>query len=328
MPDKIFQDLKNILPEVEKNVLLKKYTTFKTGGPAKYFFVAKTKEDLILAVKTAKKMKLQFFILGSGSNILFSDKGFCGLVIKIQIAGLEKKQNKIVALSGTKLSNLISFAKENNFSGFEWVSGIPGTVGGAIFGNAQAFGCKISDNIESIEALDSKTLKIINFSKKQCKFSLKDSIFKTSLAGRKNLIIISAVFSLVSGTPKKIQEKITEYTNFRKNNQPLNFPSAGSIFINPETNIKNRKLLEKYPELIEFNKKGVIPAGYLIERSGLKGKKIGGAQISEKHANFIINKKNAKSKDVLKLISLVEKKIKKSFGVILKPEIIIIGFDK
>jgi len=314
--------IKKILPELRENVLLKDYTTFKIGGPAKYFFVAREKDDLIRAIETAKKFKLPVFILGGGSNLLISDKGFKGLVIKLQVTGCNTQGDKIFVFAGMSLTGLADFAAQNGFKGFEWSAGIPGTVGGAIFGNAQAFGDKISDLVESVEVLDTKTLKIKKLSKKQCRFSLKNSVFKKN----KNLVIISIVFYTQKDDKEKIKEKTKELLNYRKSHHPISFPSAGSTFVNPEVKIKNKKLLEKFPELIEANKIGVIRSGYLIEKVGLKGKKIGGAQISEQHANFIINLGNAKAKDVTALIGLAQKKVKEVFGVSLEEEVQFVGF--
>lgn len=303
MTDKIFEKLKKELPEIQKKILLKDYTTFKIGGPAKYFFVAKTKEDLFSALKTAKKLKIPFFILAGGSNLLVSDRGFNGLVIKIKILGCKAEGGRLFSYAGTALHDLANCAAENGFSGFEWAAGIPGaTVGGAVYGHAQAFNEKISDWIESIEALDIKNFKTKIFSKEQCGFLLKSSIFKKN----KNLIIISATFDSKKENSEIIKEKINKFLSYRKNNHPIEFPSAGSVFINQE-------------------KKGqVIRAGELIEKADLKGKKIGGAQISEIHANFIINLGGAKAKDVLALIRLAQKKVKKTSGVLLEPEVQII----
>jgi len=342
----IFAKIKKELPSVERKVLLKEYTTFKIGGPAKYFFIAKDKEDLIKAIEVSKKYKLPIFILGGGSNILVSDKGFNGLVIKLQILDLEIKGNQVYAGSSVMLNKLASTISKNNFTGFEWAAGIPGTVGGAVYGNAQAFGTKISDAIDNVEVLDIKTLKfhphtkrgqsflsdgntnarygvgVKNFSKSQCKFTLKNSIFKKN----KNLIVTSVVFKLEKGKEKEIKEKIDRFLKHRKTNHPISFPSAGSVFVNPEIKIKNKKLLVKYPELNELNKLVAIPSGYFIEKCGLKGKQIGGAKISEKHANFIVNAGGAKAKDVLVLMNLAQKKVKQIFNVNLETEIQRIGF--
>jgi len=316
--------IKNFLPEIQRNILLKNYTTYKIGGPAKYFFDAKNKDDLIKVIAVAKKLKLPMIVLGGGSNILVSDKGFKGLVIKMNNIDCNLIKDNIICVdAGVKLSQLAQLSAENNLTGMEWSSGIPNaTVGGAIYGHAQAFGVKISDYLESVEVLDSKTLKIKNFSKSQCKFSLKSSVFKKN----KNLIIIKAVFKLKKGEKKDIKEQTEKILYHRNTKHPMNFPSAGSTFVNPEKKIKNKKLLKLYPELIEFNKLGFIPAGYLIEKAGLSGKQIGKAKISEKHSNFIINLGEAKAKDILSLIKLAKKKVKDKFGLDLETEIQFVGF--
>ena len=256
----------------QKNVSLKNYTTFKIGGRAKYFFVAKIKEELIEAIKKAKEMKLPFFILGGGSNILVSDKGFNGLVIKF----------------GQPLSSYVS-------KGLEWVDGIPGTVQGAVCGNAGAFGKSMKDVVEKVEVLDVKNLKTKKLKNKDCKFGYRDSIFKH----KKNLIILSVKIK----TKKSNLKKIKQYLDYRKKTQPLNLPSAGSVFKNPAG----------------------FSAGKLVEDCGLKGKKIGNVKISEKHANFIVNLGGGKAKDVMKLIKIIKNRVKKKFGVVLEEEITILS---
>ena len=254
-----------------KNVPLKNYTTFKIGGPAKYFFEAKRKEELIEAIKLAKKLELPFFILGGGSNLLVSDKGFDGLVIKF----------------GQPLSSYVS-------KGLEWAVGIPGTVQGAVWSNAGAFEKSMKDVVKEVEVFDTKTEKIKNFKSKDCKFGYRDSIFKKN----KNLIILSVKIK----SKKSNRKKIKQYLDYRKKTQPLNFPSAGSIFKNP---------------------RGFFAAD-LIERCGLRGKRIGKVKISEKHANFIVNLGNGKAKDVKKLIKLGKQKVKSKFGIVLKEEIVVL----
>lgn len=313
-------NIKKILPEVLQNIPLSDYSTFKIGGKAKYFISVKSKEELIKALEAAKILKLPIFILGGGSNILFSDKGFKGLVIKCDIRGLRCEDNKIYAGAGVALSVLVKKTGQCSLAGMEWPAGIPGTLGGAIYGNAQAFGDKMSNSVLEVEALDIKNLKIKSFDNKACKFKTKNSVFKNN----KNLFIISAVLNFQNGDEKEIKEKIKEHVTYRKNRHPITYPCAGSVFVNPEIKIKNKKLISEFPEILDFNQKGFIHAGYLIDKCNLRGKKIGGAQISEKHANFIINIGNAKQKDVLKLISLAKKKVKEKFGVSLHEEIIIV----
>jgi len=324
--------LKRLLPAIQKNILLKNYTTLKIGGPAKYFYVAKTKNELIKAILTAKKFKLPFFILGGGSNLLVSDKGFNGMVIKCQISNVKCQTSRLYAEAGAPLFLLVNQSTKQSLSGLEWAAGIPGTVGGAIRGNAGAFDGSMADVIKKVEVLDKKDLKIRKLNQKDCKFSYRDSVFKKN----KDLVILSAESRLKKGNKREIQKKMKEYLSYRKKTQPLNFSSAGSIFQNqkfhPHTKIwcgkqiKNQKLLKEFPRLKEFNTKGLVPAAYLIEKCGLKGKRMGGVKISEKHANFIINLGKGQAKDVIRLINLVKKKVKKKFGVELEEEIQRLGF--
>jgi len=310
----------NQLPGFKNNVSLKNYTTYKIGGHAKYFFVAKTENELIKALSVAKKLKLPVFILGGGSNILVSDKGFDGLAIKIDIVDIKFNGKKVFVGAGANLTKLAYLATDKGLSGIEWAAGVPGTVGGAIYGSAQAFGTRISDVVLSVEAVNTKTLKINNFTKKQCKFSLKDSVFKKE----NNWVIVSAVLEFNEKEPAEIKKQIKNNLEYRRAKHPIEFPSVGSTFINPE-NI-NKNFIEKYPELKDFIKNGAVPAGCLIAKCGLAGKKVGGAQISQKHANFIINTGNASAKDVLALIYLAQKEVKKKFNIELVPEVQLIGF--
>jgi UDP-N-acetylmuramate dehydrogenase len=310
-------DIKEKLPRIKKNIPLRDYTTFKIGGPARYFFEAKTKEDLILAIKTAKEFNLPFFVLAGGSNVLVSDKGYKGLVIHILDSKFQILNSNVVAEAGAKLSEALKAVTKKDLAGLEWAAGIPGTVGGAVYGNAGAFWFSMQDIVRGVKALDLKTLKIKNISLKDCAFSSKDSIFKHN----KNLIILSVVLKLKRGNKKQIRDKIEEYVNYRKEKHPLDFPSAGCIFKNYTPEIKNQKLFKKFPELVDFNKKGRIPSAYLIEKCGLKEKRVGDAQISGKHANFIVNLRNAKADDVKKLIRLIKQKVKNKFGITLEEEI-------
>ncbi|MFA5386559.1 MAG: UDP-N-acetylmuramate dehydrogenase [Candidatus Paceibacterota bacterium] len=256
------------LPGIKKNVSLKNFTTFRIGGKARYFFVARTEEDLIKAIIAAKKIKLPFFILGGGSNVLVSDGGFKGLVIKY----------------GQPLSSCVS-------KGPEWAAGIPGTIQGAVYGNAGAFGRSMKDVVKEVEVFDVKTEKIKILKNKDCRFSYRNSIFKKN----KNLIILSVKIK----TKKSDAEKIKQYLDYKKQNHPWNYPSAGSVFKNPDG----------------------FSAAWLIEACGLKGKRVGKAEISKKHANFIVNLGGAKEKDVIKLINIAKKTVKKKFKINLQEEI-------
>jgi UDP-N-acetylmuramate dehydrogenase len=283
---------------MQKNVSLKNRTTFKIGGRARYFIETRNEKDLISAVSLAKRKNLPFLILAGGSNVLVSDKGFKGLVIKIGDAGRNIKDAKITAGAGTNLGKLSGLAVKESLTGFEWTAGIPGTLGGAIRGNAGAFGKSMSQNVQSVRVFDARSGKIKILKNKDCRFSYRNSVFKKN----KNLVILSAILKLKKGNKKEIKNRIGKCLNYRKKSQPLNFSSAGSIFQNPEGRF----------------------AGELIERCGLKGKRIGQARISKTHANFIVNLGRAKAKDVGRLIRLAKKRVKGKFGITLKEEIEII----
>jgi len=329
--------LEKNLPGIRRNILLKDYTTFRIGGRAKYFFSAQTKKDLILAVKVAKKNKLPFFVLGGGSNLLVSDKEFKGLIIKIKNQELKVKNNKIFVEAGVVLNQLVNTALKNNLSGLEWAAGIPGTVGGAICENAGAFNKSTRDLVKNVEVLEVANCKIKILNNKDCNFRYRDSIFKH----KKNLIVLSTTFQLKKINRKEIKERIKKYLNYRKETQPLNYPSAGSIFKNPKGFSDGKLGEEDKSSSLSFaaasfaaarqgeeDKSSSLSfaAARMIEECGLKGKRIGNVKISEKHANFIVNLGQGEAKDVKKLIELAKKRVKNKFGIDLKEEICYLGF--
>ncbi len=281
--------------ELRRNVSLKNYTTFKIGGRAKYFISIRSKDELIGAVLAAKEYKLPFFILGMGSNLLVSDEGFKGLVIRMQNGESRVKNKKIEAWAGTSLSVLVSAALANNLTGLEWAGGIPGNLGGAIFGNAGAFGQSMKNIVEKVEVFDAGKMEFKVYPLRKCAFGNRDSVFKKN----KKLIIVSAVLKLRPAAKKEIKEKMKECLGYKIKTQPLNYPSAGSVFKNP----------------------GKKFAAELIESCGLKGKRSGRAEISAKHANFILNLGGARAKDVEKLINFAKKCVKKKFRMKLDEEI-------
>ncbi len=282
----------------QKDILLSEITSFKIGGPARYFFRAKNEKDLISALKKAKEMKLPYYILGKACNVLFADQGFNGLIIKMENKEIEVKDEKLFCQAGVFLSEISEKAKRHNLSGLEWASMVPGTLGGAIYINASAFSYSIADSIEKVRALDADSLEFKEI--KDLKFSAKKSIFQRE----KNLIILSAVLKLKRDDREKIIEREREHSSYRKKTQPLEYPSVGCIFRNPPG----------------------TSAGLLIAEAGLKGKKVGGAMISDKHTNFIINFQRATAKDVLKLIEIVKKEVKDKFNITLKEEVEVINY--
>jgi UDP-N-acetylmuramate dehydrogenase len=322
----IFIDLKNEFPRLEKDIPLKNYSTFRIGGLTKYFLRTSDKKELKKIIERAKEKNIKFLVIGGGSNILFSDNGFDGLVIVYRAENLlkenfniEKKENKedvIVKVdTSIPLSFLISELK--NLSGLEWGVGIPGTLGGAINGNAGALGESISNSIESVNVLDVSSEGVLEkkMKNKDCSFGYRTSIFKNNA----DLLIFSAELRLVKGKEEEVKKRINDNLEKRKARNPRGF-SAGSVFKNYYGKLDNN-IVDTYPQLKTFNEKGIIPVGFLIELCDLKGKQIGDAKISEDHANFIINLKNATSTDVMSLINLIKKSVKEKFLIDLNEEI-------
>lgn len=279
---------------IQKNIELAQYTTYKIGGPARYFVEISKKEEVLEALEFAERKNLKYFVLCGGSNVLFSDKGYNGLVIKLNLRNLKIEDDIIYSGSGVKLMALINFGIKNELSGLEFLAGVPGEVGGAIRGNAGAFGKSISDYVEQVEIV--RDNKILKLKKEEIKFDYRDSEFK-----RNNDIILAGYFKLEKSDIEQAKLEIEKNINYRKANHPWE-PSAGSTFKNP----KDKSV------------------GQMVEELGLKGHKIGNAQISEKHGNFIINLGGAKASDVKKLIELIKDKVKEKYNIDLEEEIMIV----
>jgi UDP-N-acetylmuramate dehydrogenase len=280
---------------LRENVLLSEYSTFRIGGPARYLIEVDNAEDLKKVIQKALELNLQFIVIGGGSNILFSSKGYNVLVIVFKSNNTFSINDNLIEVDASvSLNYLIN--KLNNYTGLEWAVGIPGTVAGAINGNAGAFGGEMSELIKQVKVLEIKDNQIIekDFSKEDCKFSYRNSIFKNN----PNLIIVSAILELKKDSEENVKQKIKSNLSKRISKQPKGF-SIGSIFKNGE----------------DFS------AGELIEKAGLKGLQIGDAKISDEHANFIINLGKATSDDVLELIKIIKKEVKEKFSIDLEEEI-------
>jgi len=285
---------KSLSNKINRSIKLRDHTTFKIGGLARYFLKASNLKQLQDALIFARKKRIRVFILGSGSNILASDSGVNGLVIKLNspgFKGLRIKGRFIDAGSAMKLNQLILRAKDQGLAGLEFLSGIPGTLGGALIGNAGAWGSQIGELVEEIRVLDYNG-KIKLLKKQQLKFSYR----KSNLS---KYIILSARLKLRLAKKEVIMQKIKQYLKQRSKTQENSLPNAGCIFKNPKN----------------------LAAGKLIEECGLKLRRAGQAIISRVHANFILNMAKAKSKDVLSLMKLARKEVKRRFKVELKPEI-------
>jgi UDP-N-acetylmuramate dehydrogenase len=301
---------------MEQNVLLSKFSNYKTGGPADFFVNAKNIDEVKSAIVWAKDNNQKIFILGGGTNILFPDDGFRGLVLKLDkndscVEGLEVRSG-----AGASVSSLLNLAIENELTGLEWAGGLPGTIGGAVRGNAGCFGSEIKDIVKEVRALDSNG-EILIFNNKDCKFSYRHSFFK-----EEKLIILGIIMELKKDLPReKIKEIAESRINYRIAKQPLEYPNCGSVFKNVDVKKAPAETIEKFKHLIKTDPFDVIPTAALTDAAGLKGYTIGGAQVSTKHPNFVINIGNAKSADILGVINFVKGEIKNIFGVDLEVEI-------
>lgn len=282
---------------VLENVSLKDYNTYKIGGTAKYIVKPNSIDNLIKLINYLDKNSIKYIVLGKGSNVILPDEDFDGAIILLDSLNKIIINNDIVEVeAGINLGTFIMNLINNNLGGLENLCGIPGTLGGAIVGNAGCYGNVISDYLIDVTYLEDGIIKTIL--KKKCNFSYRDSIFKKD----KNKIILSCRFKLINSNKDTMLEIVKEHTLKRKNSQPLEYPNAGSVFRNPEN----------------------TSAGKLIDDLNLKNYHINGAYISNKHANFIINKDNAKSIDIINLINYIKNKVKKETGIelILEQEIV------
>lgn len=291
-----FLESENI--EYRQNEPMWAHTTFKIGGEADIFIIPASPAALISAVKKCVELEIPYFILGNGSNLLVSDGGIDGAVISLAgINGISSDGEKITCGAGAMLSSVCLKALSLSLTGLEFAYGIPGTAGGALYMNAGAYGGQMADVIESAECLTAsgeiKTLK-----KEDMRLGYRSSVFKKG-----ELIIISLNLALKKGDKAEIKAEMDELLNRRKQKQPLEYPSAGSTFKRPE---------------------GYF-AGALIEKNGLKGLSVGGAQVSEKHAGFVINRGGATAADVKALIGKIQKTVFENDGVMLEPEVIFTG---
>lgn len=275
------------------------HTTFKIGGPADLLFLPRQLDELKTMIELCQAQKIHYEIMGRGSNLLVRDKGIRGIVINLSEFNLftEVEGTKIIAGSGVNLTNLSILAKENGLSGLEFAYGIPGTLGGAVVMNAGAYSGEIQDIVKIVCVLDQEG-KLFKVEGNELGFSYRKSIFQS-----KNWIIVDVEMEMKSAASKEIKTRMEDYFSRRQNKQPLSYPSAGSTFKRPDNHY----------------------AGVLIEQAGLKGKKIGQAQVSPKHAGFIINLGWATASDVLNLMELIQKTVNQKFGVELIPEVKVIG---
>lgn len=289
--------------KVKYNEKMSKYTTMRVGGPCDCIVFPDEISKIKEVIDFCKNENITFFVIGNGSNLLVKDEGIHGVVIKLghRFSKIELDGEYILAYAGATMPALSQLAKKNSLKGLEFACGIPGTIGGGVKMNAGAYGSQISDILYEVTYMDEKE-KIKTIKNKDCSFGYRKSIFTIN----PNYVILSAKFKLERGNIDEIENKMKENSLARKAKQPLEYPNFGSVFKRPE---------------------GYF-VGKLVDDAGLRGYKIGGAQVSTKHTGFIVNVDNATCKDVLDLIGYVQTTVYNKFNVKLTPEVIIIGGDK
>ena len=277
---------------------MKKHTTFKIGGNADYLLLPDSIEQILDCIKICKENNIDYYVMGNGSNLLVTDKGFRGAIIKIlkNFNDITIKGNIITAKSGATLSAIAKKAYDNSLTGLEFASGIPGTIGGGVSMNAGAYGGELKDVVKTVTVL--KDNEIVTLDNKECNFE-----YRNSRILKERLVVLEVSLELKTGDKEEILSKMKENTKSRNEKQPVEYASAGSTFKRPHNNF----------------------AGKLIMEAGLSGKTIGGASISQKHCGFIINKGDATCEDVLKLADFACKEVKEKFDIELEKEIRIIG---
>lgn len=295
MNDFLIDVEQNNIGKIEKDISLKKYTTYKVGGLAKCIIYPKNIDKLVQLIKLINKYNLNFKILGNGSNLLFSDNAFNDVLIKLDCFDeISFNDNRVTVGAGFSLMKLSLLAAKKGLAGLEFAAGIPGTVGGAIYMNAGAYKSDMGYITSSVKVL-TPDLKIIELVNSELDFHYRTSFFQK----HRGYICLEADLRLTKGNREEIEKVIKDRRERRLNSQPLEYPSAGSVFRNPDND---------------------HPVGKLIEDLGLKGLTKGGAQISKKHANFIINVGNAKAQDIKELIYFIKETVKDEYNIVLKVE--------
>ncbi len=310
---------------LKKGEPLAKHVHIRIGGPADFYFEARTSDEIVGAVQAALDDRLPVVIIGGGSNSLPSDDGYRGLVIQAANRNWKIEGAQVTAEAGVLSGFLARKTAEAGLTGFEWAVSLPGTIGGAVRGNAGCFGGETKDALVSVEVLRlaDENIERVRLTNSDCHFGYRESAFKHN-----NDIVLSATFEFVSAPKETCLEKIDAVLAQRKADQPSDAPSAGCMFKNFD--FKDESELEKLTSRIDvpeaFLKAKRLPAGWLIEQADLKGKSVGGAQVSDKHGNFLMNLGKATASDILQLISLIKLRIRDEYGIQLEEEVQLLGF--
>lgn len=307
----------------ERNVPLAAYSNFKIGGPADYFFKATTEEGLRAALSEAQDATYPVTLLGAGCNVLIGDSGVRGAVIVVVTRGIAIEAPGLIRVgAGVLVSDFLDFCVANSLTGWEWAGGLPGTMGGALWGNAGAYGGETKDSVTQVRSIRMATGEKIERSREECGFDYRSSVFKTKAQDE---IIVSALFALTHGDSAVIKEAIEEKKNHRASRHPLEYPNCGSVFKNTPVGQVPATTLERFAQKVKNDPFPVLPTAVLSAAAGLAGYRVGGALVSPKHTNFIVNVGGATAADVKAVMAHVQGEVYSQFGVKLEPEVIFVG---
>ncbi len=323
------------MSKILNSVALSDFSSYKIGGPAKYFAEVGSTDDLVSVLKQWREISKDskengkdlprfggIFVLGGGTNVLVNDNGYDGLVILNKIKYIRVEDSRITVGSGVSIEDLLNFCIENSLSSLEWAGGLPGTIGGAVRGNAGAFGGEIKDVVLQILSLDTETPEIKKRNNTECDFGYRNSFFKIN----PNEIIIEVVLSLKKGNKDKIENQINEKIDYRKRKHPSihKEPNIGSTFKNIPVENLQESVVEEFKDKIKTDPFPVLPATKLIAGAGMSGERVGDIVVSQMHPNYLVNTGHGKSSDVLSLIKKIKKAVREKYEVELEEEITII----
>lgn len=317
------QNFHSAFPSAKQNEPMASHTYLKIGGAAKLFYSAATSDDLVNAVSFAIKNQIPFAVIGGGSNLLVADSGFDGVVIEAADRSIVINGNDVTAGAGAITGLVARKCVDAALGGFEWGVGVPGTMGGAVYGNAGCFGGEMKDVVSSVEAMNVERGAVSTYTNEECGFAYRESRFK-----HEPHVILNVTLKLSPADQSTSRAKLEEIMQKRKDTQPQGAFTAGCLFKNfeftDESVLEKLKREDEVPA--EFLSKKTIPAGWLIDKLGLKGTTVGKAQVSPVHGNFLVNLGGAKADDVLALSSLVKMKVRDELGILLEDEVQYLGF--
>lgn len=316
---------KSAIPSATENEPMAKHTSFRIGGPARLYVVATSSDALIEAVAAARRLAVPWYVFGGGSNLLVADEGFEGVMIQAANRGFTIDGERVILESGVVTIFAARKIVEAGLEGFEWASGIPGTIGGAIYGDAGCFGGEMRDHVVSVDAWRLRDGKRVTLSKEECAFGYRDSLFKHE----PHLILGCELRLRKAADPVASRARFEEVMKTRVEKQPLDQSSCGCIFKNYEFKDERelailRRQADPVPE--GMLKNHVLASGWLVDQVGLRGTAVGNIAISEKHGNFFVNKGQARAQDVVQLISLAKMKVRDELGIELQEEVQYVGF--